>query len=172
MKTKKKGFTKNGTFFPQVQVKKIRSSPKMKYFFSRNSSGLLRSDAHQSQIIGGCRCRPYSNYWGDTAKLLGDISPRGFGTPGRYPCPWSSSYQEITQACRFWLRFCWCSRLFLERLIPIKNFARVANYKQNFNKLQHICNFQWVFSTKLLSQLSEASESKISSFSRKFKATF
>ena len=41
-------------FFPQIQVKtkKKRSSPKMKHFFSPNSSGDLRSDAHQSQIIG------------------------------------------------------------------------------------------------------------------------
>ena len=37
----------------------------MEHFFSSNSSGHLRSDAHQSQIIeGGCRCKPYSNYWG------------------------------------------------------------------------------------------------------------
>ena len=40
-------------FFPQNQVKtKKRSSPTMEHFFSPNSSGHLRSDAHQSQIIG------------------------------------------------------------------------------------------------------------------------
>ena len=54
MKTKKKVFTKNGTFFPA------------------NSSGDLRSDAHQSQIIGGDADEDHtqiiggmqSNYWG------------------------------------------------------------------------------------------------------------
>ena len=44
----------------------------MTHFFPPNSSGDLRSDAHQSQIIGG-----------DTVKLLGGIYlpiPAGFGT--------------------------------------------------------------------------------------------
>ena len=42
-------------FFPGIQVKtkKERSSPKMEHLFSPNSSGDLRSDARQSQIIGG-----------------------------------------------------------------------------------------------------------------------
>ena len=77
---------------------KKRSSPKMEPFlsefrwrpnkkkvftkkwalFSPNSSWDLRSDAHQSQNIGGgCRCRPYSNYWGGYSQIIvGDISPR------------------------------------------------------------------------------------------------
>ena len=33
--------------------KKKRSSPKMEHFFSLNPSAHLRSNAHQSQIIGG-----------------------------------------------------------------------------------------------------------------------
>ena len=38
----------------EVQKKrKKRSSPKMEHFFSSNSSGDLRSHAHQSQIIAG-----------------------------------------------------------------------------------------------------------------------
>ena len=42
-------------FFPRIQVKskKKRSLPKMELLFSPNSSGDLRSDARQSQIIGG-----------------------------------------------------------------------------------------------------------------------
>ena len=64
----KKGLLQNwNAFIPQIQVKtkkKRRSSPKMEHFFTPNSSGHLRSDAHQRQIIGG------------------DISPPGFGTPG------------------------------------------------------------------------------------------
>ena len=36
----------------QVKTKKKRSSPQMEHFFSPNSSRDLRSDAHQSQIIG------------------------------------------------------------------------------------------------------------------------
>ena len=67
VKTKKKIFTKNGTHF------------------SPNSSGDLRSDAHQSQIIGGDADEDHiqiiggmqSNYWGD-------ISPR-FWHPCSYP---------------------------------------------------------------------------------------
>ena len=40
----------------------------------------------QVKLLGGCRCRLFSNYWGDTVKLLGGyISPSppppGFGTP-------------------------------------------------------------------------------------------
>ena len=48
-----------------------RSSPTMEHFFSSNSSRDLRSDAHQSQIIGR-----------DTVKLLGGYIPPGF----RHPC--------------------------------------------------------------------------------------
>ena len=55
-------------FFPEFRWRpKKRSSPKMERFFSPNSGKDLRTDAHQSQIIGG------------------DISPPppppGFGTP-------------------------------------------------------------------------------------------
>ena len=90
-RTKKKIFTKNGVLFPQIQVKtkKTRSSPKLANFFSPNSSGHLRSDAHQSRIIGGrgCRCRPYLNYWGGYSQIVGGDMfpppPPGFGTPDR-----------------------------------------------------------------------------------------
>ena len=56
--------------------------------FSPNSDGDLCSDAHQSQIIGeGCRCRPYSNYWGGYSQTIGGNiyppSPLDFGTPDR-----------------------------------------------------------------------------------------
>ena len=54
----------------------------MEHFFSPNSSEHLRSDAHQSQIIGGDADVKYTQtIGGDTAKLLGGISPPGFGTP-------------------------------------------------------------------------------------------
>ena len=51
----KKGLhQKWNTFFPNSgEDQKKRSSSKMEHFFSPNSSGHLRSDAHQSQIIGG-----------------------------------------------------------------------------------------------------------------------
>ena len=65
------------------QKKKKRSSPKMEHFFSRiqvktkkrtlffpNSSGDLRSDAHQSQIIGGYVDVDHTQIiGGDTVKL-------------------------------------------------------------------------------------------------------
>ena len=51
----------------------------MEHFFSPNSSGDLRSDAHQSQIIRG-------DSDVDHTQIIGvDISPNpppGFGTPG------------------------------------------------------------------------------------------
>ena len=41
-------------FFPQIQVKtKKKGFIRNRTLFSPNSSGHLRSDAHQSQIIGG-----------------------------------------------------------------------------------------------------------------------
>ena len=76
---KKRSSTKTEHFFSQIQVKtkkKGGGSPTMEHFFSPNSSGHLRSDAHQSQIIGECRCRPYSNYWGGIQpNYWGHISP-------------------------------------------------------------------------------------------------
>ena len=68
MKTKKKKFfTKNGTLF------------------TPNLSGHLRSDANQSQIIGGDADVDHTQtIGGDTAKLLEGIYPPippGFGTP-------------------------------------------------------------------------------------------
>ena len=61
--------------FPQIQVKtKKRSSPKWNTFFP-NSSGHLRSDAHQSQVPGGDADVDH------TQTIGGDISPPGFGTP-------------------------------------------------------------------------------------------
>ena len=83
--TKKKGLhRKCNTFFPRIQVKtkkNKRSSPAMKHFFSPNSSTDLRSDAHQSQIIGGDAGEDHTqSVGGDTVKLLGDIPfiPPGF----------------------------------------------------------------------------------------------
>ena len=55
----------------------------MEHFFSPNSSGYPHSDAHQSQIIeGDAYVDPTQTIRGYTVKLLGDISPPGFGTPG------------------------------------------------------------------------------------------
>ena len=67
--------------------KKKRSSPKERKLCSPNSSGDLRSNAHQSQIIGGMQMQTILKLLGDTVKLLGGyISPSpppppGFGTP-------------------------------------------------------------------------------------------
>ena len=47
----------------------------MEHFFSSNSSGHLRSDAHQRQIIRGNADVDHTQTIGDTVKLLGDISP-------------------------------------------------------------------------------------------------
>ena len=48
----------------------------MEHFFSPNSSGGLRSDAHQSQIIGGDADKNHTQiFGGDTVKVLGGIYP-------------------------------------------------------------------------------------------------
>ena len=54
----------------------------MEHFFSPNSSGHVRSDAHQSQIIRGDADVDHTQtIGGDTVKLLGGHIPPGFGTP-------------------------------------------------------------------------------------------
>ena len=63
---------------------KKRSSSKERKLCSPNSSGDVRSNAHQSQIIGGCRCRLYSIYRGRYSQIGGiylPIPPLGFGSP-------------------------------------------------------------------------------------------
>ena len=52
------------------QKKKKRSLPKLEHFFSPNSSGHLRSEAHQRQIIGGdADVNHTQTIGGDTVKL-------------------------------------------------------------------------------------------------------
>ena len=69
----------------------------MQHFFSPNSSGDLRSDAHQSQIIGGDADEDHTQIIdGDTVKLLGGIYPPippGFRHPCLKPLILSKSYQ-------------------------------------------------------------------------------
>ena len=75
---KKKVFTTNGRlFFPEFK------------FFSPNSSRGLRSDAHQSQIIGGDADE-------DHTQIIGGIyppipPPTGFGTPVKNHVQYASS---------------------------------------------------------------------------------
>ena len=66
------------TYFPRIQVRtKKRSSQEMEHFVSPNSSTDLRSDAHQSQIIGEDAGEDHTQIvGGNTVKLLGGyISP-------------------------------------------------------------------------------------------------
>ena len=66
-----------------VQVSKLsedqtkRSSPKMEHLFSPNSSGNLRSDARQRQIIGGADADVDHTQiiGGDAVNFWGDIPP-------------------------------------------------------------------------------------------------
>ena len=79
-KDQKKVFTNSGTLFSpnsgQDQIK--RSSPIMEHFFSPNSSGHLRSDAHQCQIIGGgvADVDHTQTIGRDIVKLLGGYIPQ------------------------------------------------------------------------------------------------
>ena len=62
----------------------------MEHFFSPNSSTDLRSDAHQSQIIGGDADKDHTQIVGGIySQIIGGIyppipppPPPGFGTPG------------------------------------------------------------------------------------------
>ena len=63
---------------------KKRSSPKERKLCFPNSSGDLRSNAHQSQIIGGMQVQTILKLLGEIQSNWGDISPHpplGFGTP-------------------------------------------------------------------------------------------
>ena len=77
---KKKVFIRNGTLFSpnSGENQKKTSSPEMEPFFSLNSSTDLRSDAHQSQIIGG-------DAGEDHTQIVGGIYPP---IPPGFPHPW------------------------------------------------------------------------------------
>ena len=73
----------------QKKKKKKRSSPKKEHFFPPNSSEHLRSDAHQSQIIGegaDVHHTVLKLLRGGYSQIIGGIypptpPPSGFGTP-------------------------------------------------------------------------------------------
>ena len=80
----KKVFTQNGTLFsPNLgEDQKKGLYQKWNFCFPRIQVETCAQMHARVKLLGGCR--PYSNYWGDTAKLLGDISPI---PPGfRHPC--------------------------------------------------------------------------------------
>ena len=85
----KKVLTRNGTLFFLNSGKDQKKGLYQKWntFFPLNSSTDLRSDAHQSQIIGRDADEDHTQIVGGyTVKLLGGyipLSPLGFGTPAR-----------------------------------------------------------------------------------------
>ena len=104
-------------FFPRIQVKYKKKVLHQKWntFFSPNSSTNLRSDPHQSQIIGGDADENHTQIVGGyTVKLLGGIlyppSPPGIGTTdlGSTPTlvtllrPWIQRFTMIISA--WWFR--------------------------------------------------------------------
>ena len=64
-------------FFPQIQVKtkKKSSSPKLEHFFPRILVETCAQMHSRVKILGECRCRPYSNYWGEYSQIIGEIYP-------------------------------------------------------------------------------------------------
>ena len=64
---------------------KIRSSPKEGKLCSPNCSGDLRSNTHQSQIIGGMQMQTILKLLGGNSQIIGGIyfpiPPAGFSTP-------------------------------------------------------------------------------------------
>ena len=79
VKTKK--ISKRNTFSPNsVEDQKKKVFIKNRTLFSPN----LRSDVLPFKLLGGCRCGPFSNYWGGYSQIIGEIyspSPPPFGTP-------------------------------------------------------------------------------------------
>ena len=66
----------------------------MEHFFSANSSGDLRSDAHQSQIIGGEADEDHTQIiGGDTVKLLGGYIPHSLRVSAPLYNTQSSAYR-------------------------------------------------------------------------------
>ena len=94
---KVKVFAKMEHFFSQIQVKtkrKKKPSPKMVHFFCPNSRGHLRSDAHQSQIIGRDAVVYHTQtIGGDTVKLLEGYIPH---PPLRVSAPLSAGIYVAT----------------------------------------------------------------------------
>ena len=102
----KKVFSKTRALFSQIQVKTIKNLhekwntffPKFRWkpkkgfhqkwntFFTRTIQVDTYAQMHTNvKLLWGCKCRPYSNYWEDTVKLLWRIYlpiPPGF----RHPC--------------------------------------------------------------------------------------
>ena len=63
------------------QKTKKKPSPEMEHLFSPNSSTDLRSDAHQSQIIGGDADDDHTQIVEEIqSNYLGGYIPPGFGT--------------------------------------------------------------------------------------------
>ena len=100
-------------FFPPIsgEDQKKRSSLQIEHFFSPK----FRSDANRFKILGGRRCGPFSNYWGDTAKLLGGIYPPHPPPPPGFRHPWinyqvfqiSAPYFNATTStknCLYWYK--------------------------------------------------------------------
>ena len=85
MKTKKKGLHRKWNTFSTNSGEDQKGFTNNGTLFSPNSSGHLRSDAHQSLIIGGDADEDLSqiigviqpNYWGEYIPA----NPPGFGTP-------------------------------------------------------------------------------------------
>ena len=54
-----------------MKTKKQKIIIKTRTLFSPN----LRSDVHSFKLLGGCRCGPFSNYWGGYSQIIGGYIP-------------------------------------------------------------------------------------------------
>ena len=90
------------TFSPRIQVKtkqKKSSWSKIQHFFFPNSGEDQKQKRSSSKIehffpsnfnthlkyLGGCRCGPFSNYWGGYSQIIGGIYPP---IPPGFRHPW------------------------------------------------------------------------------------
>ena len=83
---KEKVLTKNETLFPQIQVKTKKEKKgrhqEWNTFFSRIQVDTYAQMLTRVKLLGECRCRPFSNYWGGYSQIIaGGYIPPAFGTP-------------------------------------------------------------------------------------------
>ena len=73
----------------------------MEHFFPRIQVDTYVQMHITVKLLGGCRCRPYSNYWGEDSQIFGGIHPPGFRHPF-HPSPTVSLYKlQNKNACEF-----------------------------------------------------------------------
>ena len=73
----------------------------MEHFFPRIQVDTYALMHTRVKLLGGCRCRPYSNYWGGYSQIIGGIYspvPPGVGTPNSIDQLFSNAAKYLVAA--------------------------------------------------------------------------